>query len=32
MVAQWDDHEVLNNWYPTEVLGAGGDAVASRPK
>jgi alkaline phosphatase D len=18
----WDDHEVLNNWYPTEVLGA----------
>ncbi|MEO5823972.1 MAG: alkaline phosphatase D family protein [Vicinamibacteraceae bacterium] len=27
MVAQWDDHEVLNNWYPTEVLGdAGNDA------
>ena len=24
MVAQWDDHEVLNNWYPTEVLGASG--------
>ena len=23
MVAQWDDHEVLNNWYPTEVLGIG---------
>ena len=21
MVAQWDDHEVLNNWYPTEMLG-----------
>jgi alkaline phosphatase D len=20
MVAQWDDHEVLNNWYPGEVL------------
>lgn len=19
---QWDDHEVTNNWYPTEVLGA----------
>jgi alkaline phosphatase D len=19
----WDDHEVLNNWYPTEVLGKG---------
>src|SRR4029078_5412752 len=18
----WDDHEVLNNWYPTEILGA----------
>jgi alkaline phosphatase D len=25
MVAQWDDHEVLNNWYPTEVLGAAGN-------
>jgi alkaline phosphatase D len=24
MVAQWDDHEVLNNWYPGEVLGAAG--------
>ena len=24
MVAQWDDHEVLNNWYPGEILGAGG--------
>jgi alkaline phosphatase D len=24
MIAQWDDHEVLNNWYPTEVLGAAG--------
>jgi alkaline phosphatase D len=24
MVAQWDDHEVINNWYPTEVLGAAG--------
>jgi alkaline phosphatase D len=24
MVAQWDDHEVLNNWYPTEVLGTAG--------
>ncbi len=20
MFAQWDDHEVVNNWYPTEVL------------
>jgi len=20
--AIWDDHEVLNNWYPTEILGA----------
>ena len=20
MVAQWDDHEVTNNWYPTEIL------------
>ncbi len=27
MVAQWDDHEVLNNWYPGERLGtAGADA------
>ena len=25
MVAQWDDHEVLNNWYPTEVLGSAGN-------
>jgi alkaline phosphatase D len=25
MVAQWDDHEVLNNWYPTEVLGNAGN-------
>ena len=25
MVAQWDDHEVLNNWYPTEILGATGN-------
>ena len=24
MIAQWDDHEVLNNWYPGEVLGAAG--------
>ena len=24
MIAQWDDHEVLNNWYPAEVLGAAG--------
>ena len=24
MVAQWDDHEVLNNWYPGERLGATG--------
>jgi len=22
MFAQWDDHEVLNNWYPTENLAA----------
>ena len=27
MVAQWDDHEVLNNWYPGELLG---DAGAGR--
>jgi alkaline phosphatase D len=25
IVAQWDDHEVLNNWYPTEILGAAGN-------
>jgi alkaline phosphatase D len=25
MVAQWDDHEVLNNWYPTEILGTSGN-------
>ena len=24
IVAQWDDHEVLNNWYPTEILGSAG--------
>ncbi|HUG53970.1 MAG TPA: alkaline phosphatase D family protein [Vicinamibacteria bacterium] len=23
VVALWDDHEVLDNWYPTEVLAAG---------
>lgn len=23
----WDDHEVLNNWYPTEILPAGGPYV-----
>ncbi|WP_102106994.1 alkaline phosphatase D family protein [Oceaniglobus roseus] len=22
MIAQWDDHEVTNNWYPNEVLAA----------
>ncbi len=27
MVAQWDDHEVLNNWYPGEVLPAVNDAT-----
>ena len=21
-VAMWDDHEVINNWYPTQLLGA----------
>lgn len=25
MIAQWDDHEVLNNWYPTEILGTTGN-------
>jgi len=25
IIAQWDDHEVLNNWYPTELLGAAGN-------
>jgi len=25
IVAQWDDHEVLNNWYPTEILGTSGN-------
>jgi alkaline phosphatase D len=25
MVAQWDDHEVLNNWYPGEILPAAND-------
>jgi alkaline phosphatase D len=27
MVAQWDDHEVLNNWYPTEVLPDAADGT-----
>jgi alkaline phosphatase D len=27
MVAQWDDHEVLNNWYPGEVLPAADDGT-----
>lgn len=22
MIAQWDDHEVTNNWYPKEILSA----------
>jgi alkaline phosphatase D len=28
MIAQWDDHEVLNNWYPGERLGDSGPAAA----
>jgi alkaline phosphatase D len=28
MVAQWDDHEVLNNWYPGERLGTSGAEAA----
>jgi alkaline phosphatase D len=28
MIAQWDDHEVLNNWYPGEVLGDTGPDAA----
>lgn len=28
MFAQWDDHEVINNWYPTEDLSADPAAAA----
>jgi alkaline phosphatase D len=31
-VAQWDDHEVLNNWYPGERLDASGPGAAYRVK
>ena len=27
MVAQWGDHEVLNNWYPTEILPDAADGT-----
>jgi alkaline phosphatase D len=29
MVAQWDDHEVLNNWYPGEVLPDANDGTGA---
>jgi alkaline phosphatase D len=32
MIAQWDDHEVLNNWYPGEILGDTGPAAAYKEK
>jgi alkaline phosphatase D len=32
MIAQWDDHEVLNNWYPGERLGSEGPDARYREK
>jgi alkaline phosphatase D len=32
MIAQWDDHEVLNNWYPGERLGNEGPGAPYREK
>ena len=32
MIAQWDDHEVLNNWYPGERLGDAGPDARYREK
>jgi alkaline phosphatase D len=32
MIAQWDDHETLNNWYPGERLGDAGPETRYREK